>query len=127
MATALELGPEGWKRFVEAFQSRVPISTSVEGQTERQRLLDSAREAARALKTEFGAARVVLFGSLAHQAWFEPSSDVDLAVEGLPAGAYWRAWRRAEGFFPGREVDVVEYEAASPSLRDSIDEEGLEL
>jgi len=35
------------------------------------------------LKSRFGARRVVLFGSLAHAAWFAPHSDVDLAVEGL--------------------------------------------
>jgi predicted nucleotidyltransferase len=70
---------------------------------------------------------VVLFGSLAHGAWFEPESDVDMAVEGLPPGAYWGAWRRVESYFPARKADLVEYETASESLRQAIDTEGIEL
>ena len=41
------------------------------------------RETAAVLKSRFGVRRVILFGSLAHDAWFMPDSDVDIAVEGL--------------------------------------------
>jgi uncharacterized protein len=54
---------------------------------------DLAHRAARLLREEFGATRVVAFGSLAHGAWFEPRSDIDLAVEGIPVEAFWRAVR----------------------------------
>ncbi len=127
MPTALELGPEGWKPFLEAARRRGRVLPCAEDEAARRTLLARAREAGRALKAEFGARRVVLFGSLAHGAWLGPASDVDLAVEGLPVGSYWRAWHRAEEFFPGRNVDFIEYEAASDSLRSAIDEEGLEL
>jgi predicted nucleotidyltransferase len=60
------------------------------------RLLERIREAAVVLKSCFHARRVVLFGSLAHVAWFTPDSDVDLAVEGLSSDDYWRAWRVVE-------------------------------
>lgn len=127
MPTALELGPEGWKRFVEAARRRAPAGPSAEEESDRAGLVARAQEAAKALKKEYGALRVVLFGSLAHRAWFHASSDIDLAVEGLAPGARWGAWRRVEEFFPGRKVDVVEYKVASDSLRRAIEDEGLEL
>ncbi len=79
------------------------------------------------LKSRFGVRRVVLFGSLAHAAWFNPTSDVDLAVEGLPTDAYWKAWRLAEEFITGRPVDLIEIESAGESLRRAIQRYGVEL
>jgi len=127
MPTALELGPEGWKPFSEAARRRARARPSSQEEATRAALLARAHEAGQAIKTEFGARRVVLFGSLAHGAWFGAPSDIDLAVEGLPPGRCWAAWRRAEEFFPDRKVDVIEYEVASESLRSAIDDEGVEL
>ena len=84
-------------------------------------------EAARALKERFGPRRVVLFGSLAHQAWYTPSADVDLAVEGLEEGTFWEAWALVEAIIPDRKVDFVEIELASDSLRAAIEEHGRAL
>jgi predicted nucleotidyltransferase len=94
---------------------------------ERVRLLDRVREAADALKARFGARRVVLFGSLAHAAWFIPDSDVDLAVEGLKGDAYWEAWRLTEEVIGDRSVDLIEIEMAGESLRRAIQRYGVEL
>jgi predicted nucleotidyltransferase len=85
------------------------------------------KAAADLLKARFGARRVVLFGSLAHQAWFAPDSDVDLMVEGLATGDYWQAWRLAEETVADRAVDLIELETASPSLLQSIRRHGVEL
>lgn len=84
MPTALELGPEGWKSFSEAARRRARARPSSQEEATRAALLARAHEAGQAIKTEFGARRVVLFGSLAHGAWFGAPSDIDLAVEGLP-------------------------------------------
>jgi predicted nucleotidyltransferase len=94
---------------------------------ERERLLDRIREAAAALKTHYGARRVVLFGSLAHAAWFMPDSDVDLAVEGLAGDDYWQAWRLVEEIIGDRPVDLIEIEMAGESLRRAIQRYGVEL
>jgi predicted nucleotidyltransferase len=69
----------------------------------------------------------VLFGSLAHEAWFAPDSDVDLAVEGLASDDYWRAWRLAEEIIGDRLVDLIEIETAGESLRRAIERYGIEL
>ncbi|MGQ9554223.1 MAG: nucleotidyltransferase family protein [Anaerolineae bacterium] len=94
MATALELGREGWQRYLHERRRRAPPKLLPEQQ--REHLLAQARQAAAMLKSEFGAKRVVLFGSLAHGAWFTPDSDVDMAVEGLSGERYWQAWRAVE-------------------------------
>ena len=128
MPTVLELGREGWRPYLEAARRRrVPAEESAEESLERERLLARVREAAEALKARFGVKRVVLFGSLAHAAWFVPDSDVDLAVEGLAVTDYWRAWRMVEEIIGDRPVDLIEIETASESLRRAIERYGVEL
>lgn len=128
MPTALALSREGWKTYLEAARRRpaAPVPTPVE-RGERERLLARIREAAAALKADFGARRVVLFGSLAHEAWFVPDSDVDLAVEGLAGDDYWAAWRLVEEVIGDRPVDFIEIEMAGESLRRAIERYGVEL
>ncbi len=46
----------------------------------RERALALARRAAALLREDFGAERVMLFGSLAREGVFDTRSDVDLAV-----------------------------------------------
>ena len=86
-----------------------------------------ARRAAAFLKQEYGATRVVAFGSLSHGGWFHVHSDLDLAVEGLKPGVIWRAWCAVERVIPGFEVDLIELETATDLLRQRIREQGREL
>jgi len=127
MATALELTREGWKPYLEAVGRRraLPALTPAQ-QQERERLLARIREVADVLKARFGVRRVVLFGSLAHAAWFMPDSDIDLAVEGL-TGDYWQAWRLVEEMVGDRPVDLIEIEMAGESLQRAIERYGMEL
>ena len=128
MPTALELTRKGWKPYLEAARNRpAPPEPTMEERGERARLLARVREAAAALKARFGVRRVVLFGSLAHGAWFVPDSDVDLAVEGLASTDYWRAWRLVEEIIGDRLVDLIEIEKAGESLRRAIERYGIEL
>lgn len=124
MPTALELGPEGWKRY--APRRIGPPQESLSSPDERERLLAALRDVAKLLKREFGAARVVVFGSLARPESFTHGSDVDVAVEGL-SGDYWKAWGVIEDAIPTRVVELVELEAASPALRSAIEDEGIAL
>ena len=127
MPTALELGPSGWKEYVEGARRRMrEVSVSGRDRLAEGKLLDALREAAVALKERFGASRVILFGSLARGRWQASLSDLDVAVEGLK-GDYWAAWGVLEDAVGDRRVDLVETEAASPSLRAAIEEEGVAL
>ena len=70
-----------------------------------------------------GATQVWLFGSLAEG---RPSleSDVDLAVEGLPAATYFDALAEVTELL-GTRVDLVRVEQAPASLRQRIAETGV--
>ncbi len=100
---------------------------SQEMERRRRKAWRGARRAATFLKQEYGATRVVAFGSLAHGAWFHAHSDIDLAVEGLPPGVVWRAWSAIEQLVPGFDVDLIELETATALLRRRIQEQGKEL
>ncbi|SPD74593.1 DNA polymerase beta domain protein region (modular protein) [uncultured Desulfobacterium sp.] len=128
MSTALELGPEGWVEYLDS--ARKPTKSAGLSPVEKQErllLISKAKKAAKAIKEKFGAQRVVLFGSLAHEAWYSPQTDVDLAVEGVAADDYWAAWRLAEDIVGDRTVDLVDLETSSVSLRHAIDRHGIEI
>ena len=121
MPTALELGPSGWKEYIAGARRRMRVASTSSGDREAEgKLLEALRAAATTLKERFGASRVIVFGSLARGGWRTSVSDVDLAVEGLK-GDYWEAWGVVEDAVGDRRVDLVELEAASPSLRAAID------
>ena len=67
--------------------------------------------------------RVWLFGSLA-VGGFHTRSDIDLAVEGLPKGALFRAGADLDGCAGDFHVDLVPMETAGESVRRRVREEG---
>lgn len=76
--------------------------------------------AVKLLVEQFGARRVVLFGSLA-EGTFTEGSDVDLAVEGM-TGDWFRAWDAAErALGPGVRLDLVPIEAARQIVREAVE------
>lgn len=93
----------------------------------RQRAWQVAQRAADLLQEEFGATRVVAFGSLAHRASLTPWSDVDLAAWGLPADAFYRAVALVTGLSAEFKVDLVAPEDCPLRLRQVIEREGIEL
>jgi predicted nucleotidyltransferase len=127
MATALELGPEGWKPYIEAMRSRPEPVPTPEEIAERDRLIEKAREAAAMLKQRYGATRVWLFGSLAHKVWFHVGTDVDLAAEGIPPRLFYRACAAIEHVIRDAPVDLVDISSTYPSVKRAIAVEGIEL
>jgi len=79
-----------------------------------------ARRAADVLRQEFGATRVVVFGSLAHGAWFHSRSDIDLAVAGIRDEDFWRADSAVNRLDPAFELDLVAIESAPSRLLSEI-------
>jgi len=128
MGVALELTPADLKRYRAAARRRAAVRTLTPADAAaREDLLQRVRSAAEVLRTRYGAKRVILFGSLAHEAWYVADSDVDLAVEGLAGDTVWRAWRAVEEIVGDRPVDLVEMETASESLRSAIERTGVPL
>jgi predicted nucleotidyltransferase len=93
----------------------------------RARAWELARQAAELLRADFGASRVVLFGSLAGSAPFHLGSDVDLAVWDLPERQYLRAVGRLIDLDPEIDFDLVRIEEARPSLAETIARDGVAL
>ncbi|MBX3462180.1 MAG: nucleotidyltransferase domain-containing protein [Planctomycetes bacterium] len=81
--------------------------------------------AAARLLAEAGARSVRLFGSLA-RGDVSVTSDVDLAVTGLPAERHFAVLGGLMELFAG-PVDLVRTEDAPPSLRERIAAEGIDL
>ena len=79
------------------------------------------------LKEQFGAVRVVVFGSLAHGAWFHSESDIDLAVAGIAPELFWRAWCALDRVSEGFEINMMALEGAPESLRQEIEMRGVEV
>ena len=128
MATILDLTPEELDRYRAAARRRAAsLRLTPSEVAARDDLLKRARAAAATLRTSYGAKRVILFGSLAREAWFSVDSDVDLAVEGLTGDSYYRAWRAIEEIIGDRAVDLIEVESASDSLRSAIERGGVVL
>ena len=86
----------------------------------RERAWAVARRAAALLKAEYGATRVVVFGSLTMPAYFHASSDIDLAVWGMTEQRPYEAAGRLLEFDPEFEIDLVEFEDARPLLQAAI-------
>jgi len=127
MSTALDLTEEQLKHYLKVARRPAQPKLTPAERLARQALLQRVARAAAVLKSRFGAQRVLLFGSLAHRAWFAPDSDVDLVVEGLRSVDYWNAWRAVEEIVGDREIDLIEIENASSSLQDAIARYGVEL
>lgn len=86
-----------------------------------------AQHAAILLKEQFGATRVVVFGSLVHKDCFTHWSDVDIAAWGIsPEDTFW-AISAVIGLDVHIAVNLVEVGTCRPSLLAVIEREGVEL
>ena len=122
--TVLELSPEELKKYSLKPKRRLGIA---ETRRLRTRAMRQARKAADLLKREFGATRVVLFGSLAHRSWFTPWSDIDLAVWGIAPKDFYRAVGTVSDMKSEFKIDVVDPETCRPFVREEIAEDGIDL
>ncbi len=86
--------------------------------------LETARKVANVLRQNFGAERVVLFGSVLGDG-FHATSDLDLAVWGLPESLYFKAIAQVDGL-DGFTIDLVEAQFALPHITAAI-QQGIEL
>lgn len=93
----------------------------------RQRAWQVARNAAVLLRRDFGATRIVAFGSLTNQKLFHVHSDIDLAVWDLDEGLYFRAVGVLQGLDPEFSLDLIRFEDASPVFQGTILQEGEPL
>ncbi|MGB9887222.1 MAG: nucleotidyltransferase family protein [Moorellales bacterium] len=93
----------------------------------RERAWEAARRAAALLKGQFGATRVVVFGSLLRPEAFTLWSDVDLAAWGLRPEDTFKAIGAVLDLDDEIEINLVDMGACRASLRAVIEREGVEV
>lgn len=94
---------------------------------QRQRAWIAARQAAALLRQRFGAKRVAVFGSLVDPDLFHERSDIDLAVWGMGEADFLRAVAELLRMVEEIEVDLIRWESASATLRERIQQEGVDV
>lgn len=119
--TALELTREEWKQYHPGRNIRKWPPER------RAHAWEQARQAAHILREQFGATRVVVFGSLAHNLWYSEQSDIDMAAWGIAPEKYLKAVGAIEAVLSGFEVNLVDPHDCFPSIRESIDKQGVEV
>jgi predicted nucleotidyltransferase len=90
----------------------------------QSRGIETAKQAARMLRQEFRAKRIVLFGSML-QPKIHENSDIDLAVWNLSKSDYFQAVGKLQGLSEFA-IDLIEVENASDYIVEAI-AQGIEL
>jgi len=93
----------------------------------RERARALARRAATLLREQFGATRVVLFGSLVYEDGFTLWSDVDIAAWGIRPEDTLRAIGAVLDLDAEIEVNLVDINTTRSSVLHRIGQEGIEL
>ncbi len=113
----VNLSPTQLQRYIVSAQERE--SDRLAKLEERRRSgLNLAKQAVSLLKEEFGVTQVILFGSLLTETFHE-SSDIDLAVMGLPEKQYFQAVGSLLGL-GDFDFDLVEMQHARPEIVQAI-------
>ena len=126
--TALELTPEELAQYrPEEIVRERRERTAAERRARWQQARTVAAEAAAMLRDEFGARRVLLFGSATDPTFFTLWSDIDLAVESMPPENLYDAVAAVIDLTPDFQVDLVDVRTARADLRQVIERDGMEL
>ncbi|MGM0578242.1 MAG: nucleotidyltransferase family protein [Myxococcota bacterium] len=112
------------KRYARIYREEARRDEEARRRVARE-VLDRSAAVATMLREDFGAERVGYFGSLV-TGRLEETSDVDLYVDRIRRGGYFRAIDRATDAL-GRHVDLVELERAPESLREVIARDGVDV
>lgn len=126
MPTALQLGRKNWKAYLKP-QRRNQRKAHQINNKQYAELMQQVRETAKRIKSELGATRVILIGSLAHGAWWDEHSDIDLVVEGLKGDHYWKAWAIAEETIQKHHIEVIDIDSATPRFKQNIESKGINV
>jgi len=126
--TALALTPVEWRRYrlSEAVERREKAK-DVAVDVRKREAWGIAGTAAQLLRKEFGAQKVVVFGSLAHEKGFGLWSDIDLGAWGIPPEKFYSAVAAVTGLSSFFKVDLVDVAECRPTLQKVIEEEGVEV
>lgn len=118
--------PEEWKLYIETLRQR-DRAEKERVQRRYERAWELARQAAEVLRRDFGATRVVVFGSLLRPGMFGARSDVDIAAWGIQPQDTLRAMSTVAYLDEEIEVNLVDVNTCKPSILRVIEREGVEV
>lgn len=126
--TAKEINTEEYMRY-RPFKTLEDFGKDPAVAERRVRAWEVARAVANLLRADYGATRVVVFGSLVRKTLFTPWSDIDLAVWGIKPEQYFSAAGAAMdiGLDSGIKVDLVEPETCSKEFQADIEVDSIEI
>ena len=127
--TALDLPPEALKKYrpLAAIGRRKNAAAQIRLANRRRRALQTARRVAEILYRDFGAKKVLLFGSLAQRGGFTQWSDIDLAAWGIAPTEFYRAAGAVAEMTDEFKIDVVDPATCSASVLEEIEQDGIDL
>jgi uncharacterized protein len=126
MTIHLELSPQKIAQYRAHSQQRQQAEQAVL-QARRQQAWQIARHAATLLRHQFGATKIMLFGSLAREHTFNQWSDIDIAAWGIAPQDTFRAIGVIMDLDTDIPVTLVDVNTALPSLLAAIERDGIEL
>lgn len=115
---------------IEVYAATLCARTAETGCRRRERREQAwtvTRQAAEALRSEFGAASVWVFGSLAEGDHFTERSDIDMAATGLTPAIHIEALGRLLRLSPDFEFDLVDLDRCPDGLRRAVERFGVDL
>ena len=127
MATALEMKPEQWRRFKPSKSVAARRAQGEFLEVRRKKAFDIAKQAASILRQEFGAERVVVFGSVVNSENFTFWSDIDLAAWGIAPDDFYAAVAAVTGLSPEFKIDLLEPDTCREPIKDAIQKQGVEI
>ena len=91
------------------------------------RAWQTAYQVATLLYEQFGATRVVVFGSLTEPMAFTKRSDIDIAVSGLSDADYDKAWSKILNFDSEFKIDIINFDTSKGLFRERITHQAIPI
>jgi predicted nucleotidyltransferase len=126
MPTTLNLTPEKIARYRESANKRFQRDNA-DNELRREQAWQEAKRASLILKKQFGATRVVVFGSLVRKAGFTRWSDVDIAAWGIAPEDTFSAIGVISELDSDVAINLVDVNTARTSLIEVVERDGIEL
>lgn len=126
MPTTLNITPDQIAHYRDSAQQRYK-QEAADIERRQKQAWQAAKKAAQILKTNFQATRVVVFGSLVHEAGFTRWSDVDIAAWGIALEDTFKAIGFISEMEAAVPVNLIVVETARPYLLAVIAQDGIEL
>jgi len=125
-STVLNISPDSLAQYRRTAISRQKARVSkVKGRMKKAWRL--ARKAAKILREQYQAKRVVVFGSLLHEERFTQWSDVDIAAWGIPADQTFRAIGAVMDLDLSLEISLVDVNTCTPSMLKLIELDAVDV